>query len=355
MVRRSIDQKLRLRNFDARIERIGTGAVVKCLRWLSGIQRGKRVCNEWTAKGSVQKEIFTTVMRVQHRHQKPLHPLYIVTFGIVPNVNSISLNRSVKFGTECSFRHWKVEEQPHRRPKTGGDRSAAATVKDARQLSCVPQDVEPPESAAISGKGIKNLGTKSTSTIRKSCAVSSKDPRQQRTVAWGKFKSNFLISTAPTLWNLRTNLRWKQKDKSDAPAETRGDLPRMSTSSKGKSYILFAYPWVEFARRIHNKARRKRVCGGLRSKHAHVQQEKALTLPNSKHTGSQKSATTAVAANVEMQTKEEATVYVRELDLFVTVMLLKNTPAVLSLGKLCENHGYSYHWTSGQKTTSHQK
>ena len=53
--------------------------------------------------------------------------------------------------------------------------------------------------------------------------------------------------------------------------------------------------------------------------------------------------TTVVTANGEVQTKEEATVYVKELDLFVTVMLLEDTPAVLSLGKLCENHGYSYH------------
>ena len=29
-------------------------------------------------------------------------------------------------------------------------------------------------------------------------------------------------------------------------------------------------------------------------------------------------------------------------------MLFEETP-VLSLGKLCEDHGYSYHWTSGQK------
>ena len=33
----------------------------------------------------------------------------------------------------------------------------------------------------------------------------------------------------------------------------------------------------------------------------------------------------------------------------MTVMLLENTPAVLSLGKLCEEFGYSYCWTSGQK------
>ena len=54
-----------------------------------------------------------------------------------------------------------------------------------------------------------------------------------------------------------------------------------------------------------------------------------------------------VTANGEVQTKEEATVYVRELDLIVTIMLLENTPAVLSHEKFCE--GYSYHWTSGQK------
>ena len=31
------------------------------------------------------------------------------------------------------------------------------------------------------------------------------------------------------------------------------------------------------------------------------------------------------------------------------VKLLEDTPAVLSLGKLCEEHGYFYEWTSGQK------
>ena len=30
-------------------------------------------------------------------------------------------------------------------------------------------------------------------------------------------------------------------------------------------------------------------------------------------------------------------------------MLLEETPAVLSLGKFCEDHGFSYHWTSGRK------
>ena len=50
-----------------------------------------------------------------------------------------------------------------------------------------------------------------------------------------------------------------------------------------------------------------------------------------------------MTANGEVQTREEATIHVKELDLFVTVMLLEETPAVLSLGKLCEVRGYTYH------------
>ena len=59
--------------------------------------------------------------------------------------------------------------------------------------------------------------------------------------------------------------------------------------------------------------------------------------------------TTVMTANGEVQTREEATVYVKQLDLFVEVKLLEETPAVLSLRKLCEDHGYTYHWISGQK------
>ena len=56
-----------------------------------------------------------------------------------------------------------------------------------------------------------------------------------------------------------------------------------------------------------------------------------------------------LTANGEVHTNEEAQVYVHDLNLFVTVQLLDETPAVLSLGKLCEDHGYSFEWVSGQK------
>ena len=39
----------------------------------------------------------------------------------------------------------------------------------------------------------------------------------------------------------------------------------------------------------------------------------------------------------------------KELDIFLTKKVLENTPVVLSLGKLCDENGYSYEWINGQK------
>ena len=61
------------------------------------------------------------------------------------------------------------------------------------------------------------------------------------------------------------------------------------------------------------------------------------------------SPTIVITANGEVQTHEEATVYVKEFEKFLTMKVLENTPAVLSLGKLCDENGYSYEWINGQK------
>ena len=50
--------------------------------------------------------------------------------------------------------------------------------------------------------------------------------------------------------------------------------------------------------------------------------------------------TTVITANGEVQTNEEAQVYDRDFDLFVTAQIFVDTAAVLSLGKLCEDPGY---------------
>ena len=46
-----------------------------------------------------------------------------------------------------------------------------------------------------------------------------------------------------------------------------------------------------------------------------------------------------MTANGEVQTHEEAIVYVKELNIFLTMKVFENTPPVLSLGKLCDENG----------------
>ena len=62
-----------------------------------------------------------------------------------------------------------------------------------------------------------------------------------------------------------------------------------------------------------------------------------------------KNPKTVKTANGEVQTREEATVYVKEMDIFLTMKVLEDTRVVLSPGKLCDEHGYSYEWINGHE------
>ena len=60
------------------------------------------------------------------------------------------------------------------------------------------------------------------------------------------------------------------------------------------------------------------------------------------------SLTIVITANGEVQTHEEAIVYVKELYIFLNMKVLENMSGVLSLGKVCDENGYSYEWINGQ-------
>ena len=297
--------------FDARIEKIETGALVTSRRRLGGIEKRKRnLLSVEKQKGSVREETNAvsgmTVMSVEDRHQKPLHPLshqhkevevrrekdpqrQKPVWEVQPTACKKLLKGACtrlpcdywhppaecpfykwetgcKFGEECSFPHWKVEEQPNKRPKKGGDKSAVAILKSVRQLGCVSQDAEPPESVTISRKGTKVSGPIRRVRFTRA-ALRQANIRDNKGPSLGK---NQVKSSH------QRDLRKRPQDKSDAPAETRGNLPRTSLISQKRkeSYILFAFRWVGFAGRIHKKNGGKRFCGGLRSKHAYGQQDR---------------------------------------------------------------------------------
>ena len=119
---------------------------------------------------------------------------------------------------------------------------------------------------------------------------------------------------------------------------------------KEKDKAAFYFPaeeWVRPAATTKEPEEREFVVdSGARM---HVVSKKDFNSGELETTRRSRSPTTVMTANGEVQTREEATVYVKQLDLFVKVMLLEKTPAVLSFGKLCVDHGYSYHWISGQK------
>ena len=73
----------------------------------------------------------------------------------------------------------------------------------------------------------------------------------------------------------------------------------------------------------------------------HMLSKKDLSSDEKETLWRSRNPTTVVTASGEVQTNEEAQVYVHDLDLFVTVQILDDTPAVLPLGKLCEEHGYT--------------
>ena len=80
MMKRSTDPKLRLRNFDARHEKIETGAVVKSRKGNELVLKEEEVfVNSGKKKDSVRRETGAVsgmrVTIVQNRHQKPNHPL----------------------------------------------------------------------------------------------------------------------------------------------------------------------------------------------------------------------------------------------------------------------------------------
>ena len=80
----------------------------------------------------------------------------------------------------------------------------------------------------------------------------------------------------------------------------------------------------------------------------HMISKKDLNSAESDTLTTSRSPTTVITANGEVQTHEEATVCQRS-GYILDMKVLEDTPAVLSLGKLCDEHGYSYEWINGQK------
>ena len=82
----------------------------------------------------------------------------------------------------------------------------------------------------------------------------------------------------------------------------------------------------------------------------HMMSKKELTSGDLDTLRRSRNSTVVLTASGEAHTNEESQVFDHDLNRFVTEQLLEETLAALSLGKICEDHGYSCEWVSGQKT-----
>ena len=141
------------------------------------------------------------------------------------------------------------------------------------------------------------------------------------------------------------------RDNSDTSEVRHGILSKTITSSTKKDKATFyssAKEWIlQAASAKEQKERDFLVDSGASM---HTLSKKDFNSAELETMRTSRSPTTVMADNGKVQTIEDTTIYVKDLDLFVTNMFLEETHTVLSLEKLCEDHGQTYHWSSDQKS-----
>ena len=131
-----------------------------------------------------------------------------------------------RFGNQCSCAHRQVDEQPSRRFKKNGDKSAVAMLKITRQLGCVSQDMEPPKSSSTLRKSSNVLKpircVQFTKAVLRHANIRDQNPSLGMICPGDPHQRN------PMLQNLRIGLKKRRNGKSDVPAKQRGSWPKAS-------------------------------------------------------------------------------------------------------------------------------
>ena len=252
---------------------------------------------------------------------------------------------------KCSYAHRQVEEKPSKRSKKNGDKSAVVMSKknehhqrtgrpvmnayssNTRQLGCVFQDMEPPKSSSILRKSSdirKPIRcVKFTKAVVRHADIRDQNPSlemisrgepHQRNPNAPKFEDRSQEETEwqercarEAAWRLaKIFLKLKEKNKAAffSPSENRC-LPAPSTLKPEEREFV-----------VDSRAS------------MHMISKKDLNSAEIDTLTTSRSPTTVITANGEVQTYEEATVHVKELDIFLTMKVFEDTPAVLSLGKV---------------------
>ena len=156
------------------------------------------------------------------------------------------------------------------------------------------------------------------------------------------------MSVAPTLQNLRIVHKKRQSGKSKVPSEAAWKLAKNVFKLKEHQKEAFFSPSENrcFPASTLKPEKREFVVDSGAS--MHMISKKDLSNAEMDTLTMSCRPTIVITANREL-----AIVYVKELDIFLTMKVLENTSAVLSLGKLCDEKRVLLRMDQWSKTTSH--
>ena len=223
-----------------------------------------------------------------------------------------------------------------------------AYSSSTRQLGCVFQDMEPPKSSSILRKS-SNIRkpircVKFTKVVARHTKIRDQNPslgmicpdeRHQRNPNPPKFEDRSQEET-----------EWQERCAREAAWKMAICILKLKEKHKAAFFSPSENRYLPAPSILKPEEREFVVDSGASM---HMISKKALNSAEVDTLTKSCSPTIVITANGEVQTHEEATVYVKELDKFLTLKVLENTPEVLSLGNLFDEHGYSYEWINGQK------
>ena len=388
MVKRSIEQDIRSQNFGARNGNYEKNAVVKNQGTKQRVQRILGDCWQWETNGQCVKGDNCSFRHDINKREKVTPSNPSPNSFMQQNERKSSRTRSPRGrspsgrmsrwpckdylkGTcnnsfcekwhtpECLFYKTKsgcerrlVTDQRHdrsgqpgkRSDKKLGQNSSQRRSSNARQLGCVFQDMTPPKSILRKGTDMQRpiQRVKFTKAIARHTKIRDQNPSLGYICPGEPHQRS---SNAPKFED-RSQEETKRQER--LPVKQHGSWPKMCSNKRSmkEQHSSHLENRCLPASNLKPEEREFVVDSGASM---HMINKKDVSDAEMDTLTKSCSPTIVITANGEVQTHEEATVYVKELDLFLTMKVLENTPAVLLLGKLCDENGYSYEWIHGQK------
>ena len=170
LIKRSVEQNLRMKNLEARNGNYETSAKVKNQWMKQSEQRSLGDCWQWETNGQCVKGDNCSFRHDIHERGKVTPSNPSPRSSTQQSVKNASRIRSLR-GRSPSGKMTRLpckdytkgicttpfDEQPSKRSRKNGDKSAVAMLKITRQMGCVLQDMEPPKSTTILRKSSNML------------------------------------------------------------------------------------------------------------------------------------------------------------------------------------------------------